>query len=395
MTANTWIDEQTPVEEAAELTAQLVAIRSYPGEEEPLQRAVADWLRAQGLDVELQDTSAQALPQDRPATPLGRPNVVARVENGPGPVLLLNGHVDTVLAVEGWSRDPWVGWREGDRLYGLGACDMKSGVAAAMLATRALARRRDLWRGTVVFSTVVDEEAYSIGARALVATGLHADACVVTEASWEEPALGSMGKVLVRAEVTGKAGHASWPEGSVNAMTEAAKFVTQLAELPLGSHPRLGASLCPLSFHSGSRQYVMTVPETAQLSINRHIVPGETGESVLAQMRVLAESLHSPASFAFSIDPPYYPPWETSPEHPLVRQFSDAYQLVVGHAPRFGYRGFGDANLFAADLGIPTVQFGPRGSGFHQADEWVDVQSIAGTARVLVRLALDVLKAEG
>src|SRR5438270_3995174 len=114
---------------------------------------------------------------------------------------------------------------------------MKSGVAAAMLATRALARRRDLWRGTVVFSSVVDEEAYSIGARALVATGLHADACVVTESSWDEPALGSMGKVLVHVEVSGKAGHASWPESGINAMTEASRFVARLSELPLGSHP--------------------------------------------------------------------------------------------------------------------------------------------------------------
>ena len=391
MTVEAWLAEQTLVEEAAALTAQLVAIRSYPGEEGTVQRAVAAWLEAQGLEAELQDTAEHALPQDKPVAAFARPNVISRVENGAGPFLLFNGHVDTVLAVEGWLGDPWAGWRDGNRLYGLGACDMKSGVAAAMLATRALARRRDLWRGTVIFSSVVDEEAYSIGARALVATGVHADACIVTEASWDEPALGSMGKVLVRADVTGKAGHASWPESSVNAMTEASKFVARLAELPLGRHPRLGASQCPLSFHSGSRQYVMTVPETAQLSINRHIVPGENGESVLAQMKALAQSLNSPASFAFSIDPPYYPPWETSPEHPLVRQFSRAYETEVGKAPQFGYRGFGDANLFSTDLGIPTIQFGPRGSGFHQADEWVDVTSIAGTARVLVRLALDFL----
>src|SRR5690606_30590731 len=95
-----------------------------------------------------------------------------RVENGAGPTLLLNGHTDTVLAVAGWSSDPWTARRDGDRLYGLGAADMKSGVAAAMLATRALAERRDGWQGTVIFTSVVDEEAYSIAARARVAGGL-------------------------------------------------------------------------------------------------------------------------------------------------------------------------------------------------------------------------------
>ena len=380
MVDEAWLRESSEVEEAAALTARLVSYRSYPGEEGEVQRAVAAWLAQHGLRPEFQPTEGD------------RPNVIARVENGAGPALLLNGHVDTVLAARDWSCDPWQGRREGDRFYGLGACDMKSGVAAAMLATRALARRRDLWRGGVVFTSVVDEEAYSIGARALVAAGLRADACIVTESSFERPALGSVGKVLVRADVTGKAAHASWPEEGVNAAVEAARLVTRLDGLPLGRHPRLTATQCVLSLQSGSDQYVITVPERARVTINRHIVPGETGESVLAELRALAASLGSPARFDFAIDPPYYPPWEIAPDHPLVRRFAAVYEAEIGRAPEFGYRGFGDANLFSADLAVPTVQFGPRGGGFHQADEWVDLPSIGATVRVLLRLALDVLR---
>ena len=375
-----WLGESSDVEEAAALMARLVAYRSYPGEEGAVQRAVAAWLADNGLQPELQPTEGD------------RPNVLARVENGAGPVLLLNGHVDTVLAARGWSGDPWQGRREGERFYGLGACDMKSGVAAAMLAARALARRRDLWRGSVLFTSVVDEEAYSIGARALVDAGIQADACVVTESSFERPALGSVGKVLVRGDVTGKAAHASWPEEGINAAVEAAKLVAHLDQVLLGRHPRLTATQCVLSLQSGSDQYVITVPEQARFTINRHIVPGETGESVLAEMRALADSLGSPARFDFAIDPPYYPPWETDPDHPLVRRFAGAYEAETGWAPRFGYWGFGDANLFSADLGIPTIQFGPHGGNFHQADEWVDLPSIGATVRVLLRLALDVLR---
>ena len=367
----TWLASVSDAEEAADLTAHLVAHKSYPGEEGNVQRAVADWLHSQGLQPELQRTV---------------------VENGPGPTLLLNGHVDTVLAVEGWSSDPWQCRRDGDRLYGLGACDMKSGVAAAMLATRALHRRRDLWSGTLIFSSVVDEEAYSIGARALIASGIQADACIVTESSWVHPALGSVGKTLIRAEVTGKAAHATWPHEGINAAVEAARFVARLDELPLGEHPRLAASQCVLSFLSGSAQYVITVPEKAELLINRHIVPGETADTVLAQMYALAESLDSPAEFRFDIAPPYYPPWEIDPGHSFVQLFADAYCQETGTAPDYGYRGFGDANLFAGDLGIPTVQFGPHGANFHQADEWVDVPSIGGTVRVLLRVALGMLQ---
>ena len=126
-----WLRELFDPEEAAALTGELVAIRSYPGEEGPVQRHVAGWLEANDLEPEFQPTEGN------------RPNVIAGIENGPGPTLLLNGHVDTVLAVEGWSSDPWTPRRDANRLYGLGAVDMKSGVAAAMVATRGLAQNRE------------------------------------------------------------------------------------------------------------------------------------------------------------------------------------------------------------------------------------------------------------
>ncbi len=376
-----WLGASSDAEEAAALTAHLVSFRSYPGEEGAVQRAVAAWMTAQEMEPTLMATEGD------------RPNILVRVENGPGPTLLLNGHTDTVLAVEGWSGDPWAGWRDGDRLYGLGACDMKSGVAAIMLATRALDRRRDLWRGAVIFSAVVDEEAYSIGARALVASGIRADACVVTEASGTSVMLGSIGKVLVRGDVTGKAAHGSEPEKGINAAVEAARFIARVGDLPLGQHPRLEATQTVLSFQSGNAQYVITVPEKARFIVDRHIAPGETGESVLAEMRVLADSLASPAHFDFAIDPPYYPPWEIAPEHPYVAQVVAAWVEEHGVPPGFGYmRGLADANYFAADLGIPTVVLGPTGANYHQADEWVDIPSIGATTRVLLRLALKVLQ---
>jgi succinyl-diaminopimelate desuccinylase len=381
MPDDAWIRAAIDDEETAALTARLVAIRSYPGEEGAVQRAVAAWLTENGLEPEMQPTEGD------------RPNVLAWVRNGDGPTFMFNGHVDTVLAVEGWSRDPWQGWREGDRLYGLGACDMKAGVVAAMLAIRALARNRDRWRGTLLFTSVVDEEAYSIGARALVDMGITADGCVVTESSDLNVVIGGIGKVLVRGDVTGKAAHASWPERGINAAVEAARLVARLDDLPLGQHPRLTASQCVLSFVSGNAQYVITVPERARFTINRHTVPGETDASVLAGMRALAASLDSPASFAFSIDPPYYPPWEMAPDHPFVRTVQQAFVTETGDAPvTRSNRGLADANYFAADLGIPTVMFGAAGAHYHEADEWVDIPSIGICARTLIRVALSMLR---
>ncbi|GAB4113645.1 MAG: M20 family metallopeptidase [Roseiflexaceae bacterium] len=376
-----WLHASSNPEEAIALTAELVSYRSYPGEEAEVQKAVAAWLDRHGL-----------APEFSPTAEPHRPNVLATIRNGAGPTLLLNGHVDTVLAAQGWDCDPWQGRRDGDRFYGLGAFDMKCGVAAAMLAARALAERRDLWRGTVIFSSVVDEEAYSIGARALVDAKIKADYCIVTEPSWARPVLGGVGKVLVRGDVTGKAAHGSWPHEGINAGVEAARLVALLDQMPLGQHPVLTATQAMLSFHSGSDQYVITVPEKARFLINRHIVPGETGETVLAEMHALAATLNSPARFEFAIDPPYYPPWETDASLPFVQRFTHAYTAEAGKPPQFGTMvGVADSNYFQADLGIPTIQFGPDGGGAHQSNEWVDIPSIAASIRVILRLATDIL----
>jgi succinyl-diaminopimelate desuccinylase len=377
-----WLRSATSDEEAATLTAALVAHRSLPGEEAAVQAEVARWLEGAGLPVEVVPVAPE------------RPNVMATIPNGEGPTLLLNGHTDTAIIDPRWDPERLWGKQEGDRLYGLGAADMKSGVAAAMLAIRALAARRDLWRGTVIFASVVDEEAFSIGARALIESGIRADYCVVTEASWDRPALGSFGKLLIRIDVTGAAAHASMPEKGINAATEASRLAARLSEVPVGSHPRIHANQCLLSLHAGPTDYQsITVPDSATLLLNWHTVPGEQDEDVVARIRELIGSLQSPARFDISIDPPYYPAWETPVDAQIVQAFIPAYQAEAGKSPTFGYLGYGDMNLFSVDAGMSVVMVGPRGDNFHAADEWVEIPSIGKTVRVLLRMATALLPA--
>lgn len=384
--ATDWIAGAIDAEEAFGLTAELVRIRSYPGDEAAVQQAVADWLGRCGLVPEMPEVAP------------GRPNVVLRLENGPGPTILLNGHVDTVLADPAWEHDPWQGRREGDRFFGLGAGDMKCGMAALMLATRALDQHREAWRGTVIFTSVVDEEAHSVGAHAVIDSGITAEAdyCVVMESAWERPCLGAQGKLLVRVDVHGKAAHASFAHEGINAAVEAARLVARLDELPVHfpTHPHIRASQAVLSSMSGSEQYVITVPAHAAVLINRHTVPGETEESVLGAYRALADSLDSPATFTFSVDPPFYPPWETDPDSPIAQAFTVAYQAETGREPEYGYWGFGDTNLFSTTAGIPTVMFGAHAGRYHQAGEWVDIPSIAAAVRTLLRMTVALLPAE-
>ena len=239
-------------DEVVSLLADLVRVKSYPGEEAAVQEVVAAWLRDQDLEVEYQMAGEN------------RPNILATIRNGDGPTLLINGHTDTVLEADGWDSSPWEPRIEGNRFYGLGALDMKSGVASMMLAARALNQHRDCWSGTVIVSSVVDEEAYSLGAHALIDAGLTADYAIVTEPSGATPCLGSIGKVLVQVDVTGKAAHATWPERGINAAIELAKFIARFEEAPIDQHPRMRGSQTVLSPISGSAQYVITVPDKAR-----------------------------------------------------------------------------------------------------------------------------------
>jgi acetylornithine deacetylase/succinyl-diaminopimelate desuccinylase-like protein len=382
-TDSVWLESSSDAEEAAALLAQIVAIRSLPGEEGPVQQRVASWLVANGL-----------VPDVVEAAP-GRPNVTVTIRNGDGPTLLLNGHVDTASIDPRWDQSKLLGYRDGDTFIGLGAGDMKAGVVAIMLATRALDRARDRWKGTVIFSSVVDEEAYSIGAHALIDSGLTADYCVVAESAWERPCLGSFGKVLVRVDVTGKAAHASSPGRGINAAVEASRFVARLDEVPLGSHPRISPTQCVLTLKAGPENYEsIVVPESAQILINWHTTPGETAEDVITRMQTLVTALDSPAEFAFATDPPYYPAWETPVDAPITQAFARAFEAETGHAPNFHYTGYGDMNLFSTTAGIPTVMFGAKAGKYHEADEWVDLPSIGAVIRVLLRLTCDLLPPE-
>src|SRR5690606_20180495 len=147
------------------------------------------------------------------------------------------------------------------------------------------------------------------------------------------------------------------------------------------------SSQCVLDMKGGPDEYVIQVPERATFTINRHIVPGETEALVLAQMEELAQSLASPATFRFWVEPPYYPPYTVDEADPFVARFAPAYPDVIGSVPPFGFAPFVcDANYIAA-AGIPTVVFGPGGANMHAPNEWADLDEIGRTAAVYVQLA--------
>jgi len=364
------------------LVRELVRRGSPSGREAEVAGFIANWLHDIGAAIQVMEVSP------------GRQNVVARASRGGGThTLLLFGHTDTALPTEGWRTDPYRPTRDNGRLMGLGAADMKGGLAALMLALRELIHR-DTWAGTIEFAGVIDEEAYSLGMKALLTSSITPTWGILAEPHYDEALLGCVGKVLLKVAVHGRAAHGSTPELGVNAITEAARLVTALDDIPLGTHPGLGpASQCVLQIRGGPDAYVITVPDECAFLVNRHLVPGETDRHAVAQVDHVARSLGLRARVDVTVEPPYYPPYVLTADTPLVRIFSEVHQSVVGRPPKFGFgRGVCDANYLVADAGVPAVVFGPRGGNLHAPDEWVDLSTVADAAGVYVALAEQLLR---
>ncbi|KAB1193371.1 M20/M25/M40 family metallo-hydrolase [Haloferax sp. MBLA0076] len=389
-------------DETIDLLQDLVQIPSPYFEEDEIAEFVYEWLDARGHDPEYHHVSEPDI------TEYEGDNVVARLEGSDpdAPTLLLNAHMDTVLLVEDWEEDPTSGRIEDGKLYGQGACDMKGGLAAVMMAFDALAEY-DL-AGDVLLTAVVDEEGpYGLGTDRLIRDGIvdDCDAAIVTEPGpilaqedIENPALllGARGRYFYDIEVRGKAAHGSKPHTGINAVVEAGKLAAALDDLEVGSHPKLGdGSVCPLKIEGGSQ--TLSVPERARLMVDRHVVVGETLEDARADAeRVVDElGLESDVDVGFREAPEddiLYGPYVTDEDHPLVTALTDSTRAVSGTDPDYGYfSSVGDFNYLGDRAGLPTVIVGPDGENIHGAGEFVYTDEVVEVADIVADAAVRLL----
>src|SRR5882757_8753554 len=176
----------------------------------------------------------------------GRTSVIGRAGgSGSKAPLCLTGHIDTVaLGVSPWTRDPFAGETDGDRLYGRGSSDMKAGVAAILLAARELARKLPGTPGVVLVLTAA-EEGGCIGSQHLARTQLlgRAGAMLVGEPTSNYPYVGHKGSIKFHATFKGVSAHGSMPHLGSNAIYKAARAVNALEHFDFGAaaHPVMGS----------------------------------------------------------------------------------------------------------------------------------------------------------
>jgi acetylornithine deacetylase len=378
-------------DDVIDLVRHLIAIDSVnptlvPGGagEHGIARFIEGWDEQNGL-------ATRVIP-----SPDGRPNLVigdAAAGAGPaaasdGPTLMLYGHLDTVgLGSMDAPLEPRI---DGDRLFGRGAYDAKAGLAAALVAAREAARAGI--RGAIVVA-LADEEAASIGI-AEVLRHVRADAAVITEPTEMAVGIGHGGFVWVEIEVRGKAAHGSRPHLGVDAIfrtgpviTALERYTERLGERP---HPLLGAALLHASLIEGGSE-MATLPARCLLSVERRTLPGETPESVLAEIEAVLHACRSadPALVASARVTLARDPFEIAADHPFVTLVRGATARATGAAPDLAGLSFWADSACTAAAGIPSVLLGPPGAGAHADDEWVSVRGTIACARALVGIARD------
>lgn len=332
-----------------------------------IARLAGGWLRSWGFDVRL----VEAAP--------GRPSVLARLQRGPGRSLILNGHLDTV-GVTGMRVDPFAAEVRDGRIWGRGACDMKAGVGALLMAARDAAARG--FRGELVVALTADEEEAGLGCRRLVEDGLRADAAVVCEPTGLALMPAHKGFVWVCIDFRGQAAHGSRPDRGVDAIRHAGLFLARLDEMEAAlaqrsEHPLLGhGSIHAGTIHGGTAPSVY--PSSCRLVLERRTLPGESVAAVrsevdylLARLRSDVPSLDADVQVVLHRDGS-----EISASHPLVQAMTRAAG-EAGVEPRVeGMTAWVEAVVFN-ESGTPALCFGPgRIEDAHSAEESVEIEQV-------------------
>jgi acetylornithine deacetylase len=340
-------------------------------------RALASVLDDWGFSVEVTDS------------PPGRPNVLARLGPKDTPVLMLNGHLD-VVGVEGMTHQPFAAEIRDNRIYGRGSADMKGGLAAICAA--ALTAGSKSAKRQVLIAAVVDEEYDSLGMRALIASGVRAEAAIITEPTRLAICPAHRGFAWVNVSLRGRAAHGSRYDIGVDAITHAGLLLAELDRVEQTResgprHPLLGrGSLHASTIHGGVG--FSTYPERCDLAIERRMLPGESIEKALREITDACERVKAgrPGFDARVTLSTAQLPSDVDPDAPIVGRLRGALERENVAVRIEGLSAWTDAALLN-EAGIPAICFGPGDIGLaHAAEEFVPIEEIGLATRVLARV---------
>lgn len=376
-------------EEVNALCQALIRQRSYSGEEDGVVRVLGDAMREMGFDE---------VKVDRYGSIVG----VIR-GNRPGPVVLMDGHIDTVPVPDPavWTHDPFGGERIDGRIYGRGTSDMKGAVAAMTCAAASFAAdtNRD-FAGTVCVAGVVHEECFEGIAAREISANFSPDFVIIGEASELNLKIGQRGRAEIVLETFGVPAHSANPDKGVNAVHLMRSLLAETETITAPEHPVLGKGVGVLTdIISTPYPGASVVPSGCRVTYDRRLLTGETPEAVLApyaeavrKLEATIPSFKGRASYARGTEAchtgatiegeRFFPGWLFDENEDFVQR-ALAGLRNIGLAPAISHYSFcTNGSHYAGEAGIRTLGFGPsRENLAHTIDEHIEeAQLHAATA---------------
>ena len=372
--------------ETTDLLARLIAIETCdpPGGEIEIARLVQGYLRDRSIEAELDEFAP------------GRANLLARVKgDGRRPGLVFSAHFDTVpVGAQPWSHDPFAAEIKNGRLYGRGASDMKSGMAAMISAAVAVRQSGKKLGGDLILAFSAGESSNCLGAKRMVARGdlQGAGHFLVSEPTSLGILVAEKGALWLRLVAHGKGGHASAAQGSaLESRSAITRMMAGLATLEtlsfdIADHPLLGAPSIAVGTIRGGSVVNMT-PDRCEAEIDLRLLPDQDPDAVIASLRT-----HIGTDIEIeTID--VKPPVETAPDHPFVGACIGACRDVRGAEPvPAGVSYYSDATVICPALDLPMVILGPGELGMSgQTDEYVELAKLEQSVPIFEHIARTML----
>lgn len=409
-------------DELVDLTQGLIRIPTVnpPGDAyTPCAEFVGRRLKARDFSVEYLRAEGSIGDSER----YPRTNVVTRIEGKrPGPCVHFNSHIDVVEVGQGWTKDPFGGLVENDRVYGRGAADMKGGLAASIIAVEAILDSGIEFNGALEISGTVDEESGGYGGVAWLAERGYFSRPRVDHVIIPEPVnpdrvmIGHRGAFWSEVETIGRIAHGSMPFLGVSAIRHMGLFLEQLEKklypelnkrftaMPVAPEGARAATLNINSIHGGQMDLTpgggMPSPNVAdrcRCVLDRRWLIEENLQSVRGEILEILENLKDTVpDFDFtmrdlwSIDPSM-----TSPDAEVVRALSAEIKRIMGKDPVYiaSPGSYDQKHVNRIGKLFECVAYGPGYLDIcHQPDEWVGINEMIASAKVMARAALTLTK---
>jgi putative selenium metabolism hydrolase len=346
-------------EELIQFTQNLVRIRSLSGQEEEIIKFIEQMMRTLGYEEVTIDSMG---------------NLLGKIGDG-AKSILFDSHVDTVEVKDAdqWDVPPFSGTILDGRLYGRGAVDMKSSVAASIYAG-AIARRLGFATDKTIYvsCTVFEEDCDGENLKHLFKElNLKPNYVVICEPSNNQISLGHKGKAQISIKTRGVSAHGSAPEKGKNAIYEMAEIIQRVEQtnLELAKKEGIKGTLV-LSRISSTAASLNAVPSECEVYLDRRIAPGETKQAIKQEMEQIIQgkkatwevgTLHRKSWTGMEINyEPFHEAWKIDLNDELAKVSIAAYHDTFGNEPsEYLFWDFSTNAVTPVSLGIPTIGFGP------------------------------------